>query len=192
MRLFSTIIACLCALQFAVVASAETVPVSLDAETEALLSEAALARYSSPGETVRYKSLLEALRQPAETLGTPARNLRLPVRTFEDGRPQVVVTAVEAWITLDTNLLRGRKVHVEQYREDGSLEAVLDADEAMVNRAEMLAVAKGKVHGMMDGDALTGVGALVDLEAKYLRIIKRGCIKTKRMAGANFTDRGIF
>ena len=90
------------------------------------------------------------------------------------------------------SVLRGRGVHVEQFKEDGSLEAVLDADEILVNRTEMLAVAKGKVRGVMEGDVLTGAGALIDMNIKYLRLIKQACIETKRMGDVKLTDRGIF
>ncbi|MBQ9693927.1 MAG: hypothetical protein IJV69_04145 [Kiritimatiellae bacterium] len=173
----------------AVTAEAEA---DLTPETDAMISAEALARYCEPGQPLRYKALLEALQQPPETIGSPARNLRLPVRSLPDGRPQTVVRATEAWVTLDTTLLRGRQVHVEHFREDGSLEAVLDADEIIIDRTTRLAVAKGKVRCTMDGDVLTGQGALVDMNINYLRIIKHACIETKRMGDVNLTDRGIF
>ncbi|MBR4317376.1 MAG: hypothetical protein IKW23_00140 [Kiritimatiellae bacterium] len=170
----------------------EAVSSDLTPETDAKISEEALARYSAPGQVGRYKDLLEALKQNPETMGSPARNLRLPVRSFPDGRPQIIVRATDAWITLDTTLLRGRQVHVEQFREDGSLESVLDADEIIVNRTAMLAVAKGKVRVEREGDVLMGNGALVDLEANYLRVIKQACITTQRMGDVKLTERGIF
>jgi lipopolysaccharide export system protein LptC len=180
------------ALHLPAIPAGEAVNSDLTPETDAKMSAEALARYSAPGQTGRYKALLEALQQNPETMGSPARNLRVPVRSFPDGRPQVMVQAADAWITLDTTLLRGRQVHVEQYREDGTLEAVLDADEIIVNRTTMLAVAKGKVRVERDGDVLMGNGALVDLDANYLRVIKQACITTQRMGEVNLTDRGIF
>lgn len=171
-------------------ATAETVP--LDANTETKLSDEAMMRYAEPGRVVRYKKLIETLRQPLEELGTPARELRLPIRSFPNGKPETTVLADEAWITLDTTYLRGRKVVVTQYREDGSIEAILNADEIAVDRSKMIAVVKGHLHGTMSEDTFEGVGALVDLEAKYVRIVKRAIIKTKRMGDVNLTNRGIF
>lgn len=191
-NLFSISAIVLLAVQLVAMPSPEERAAELTPETDAMLSAEALARYTAPGAPMRYKALLEALQDDPEKLGSPARNLRLPVRSFPDGRPEVVVQAKDAWLTLDTNLLRGRGVHVEQYREDGTLEAVIDADEIIVNRSEMLGVAKGKVRGEMEGDVLSGMGALVDLEAKYLRIIKRACIETKRMGEVKLIDHGVF
>lgn len=164
----------------------------LTPETDALITPEALARYSEPGNPTRFRPLLLAMQRPAEEIGSPARNLRLPVRSWPDGRPQIMVQAEEAWITLDTNILRGRNVHVEQYREDGSLEAVLDADEILVDRTKMLGVAKGQVRSKMGSDTFCGNGALVDLENRYLRILKQACITTQRMGEVNLTDRGLF
>lgn len=174
----------------ALCAIAETVP--LDANTETKLSDEAMMRYAEPGSVARYKKLIETLRQPLDDLGAPARELRLPIRSFPNGKPETTVLADEAWITLDTSYLRGRKVIVTQYREDGSIEAILNADEIAVDRNNMIAVVKGRLHGTMNEDTLDGVGALVDLEAKYVRIVKRAIIKTKRMGDVNLTDRGIF
>lgn len=166
--------------------------VELTPDTEAMLSDEAMARYAEPGSVRRYKKLIESLRKPPEEIGSPARNLRLPVRSYPNGRPQTTVQAEEAWITLDTNYLRGRNVHVEQLDENGAVEAVLEADEIVVDRGAMLAVVKGRVRGEMGGDILTGVGALVDLDTRYLRIVRRARINTKRMGDVKLTDRGIF
>lgn len=163
-----------------------------DLDLDAKVRESDLARYSELGSALRYKTLIESLRKPISKMGAPARDLRLPVRSFEDGRPQTTVHAKEAWITLDTNYLRGRQVVVTQFNEDGSVNALLTADELAVDRTTMLAVAKGKVRGEMGGDVLTGVGALADLNNKYLRIVKRAVITTKRMGEVKLTDRGIF
>lgn len=164
----------------------------LDEATEAKISAVATARYSEPGQAARYKTLIESLRKNADELGSPARNLKLPVKSFPDGRPQTTVLASEAWVTLDTNYLRGRNVVVTSYNEDGTVESVLTADELAVDRVEMLAVAKGKVRAEMGDDILTGVGAVADLNTRYMRILRRAVIETKRMGEVKLTDRGIF
>lgn len=192
MRIYLTIGLALLAFHQMARPAPEEVAAELTPQTDEMLSADALARYSEPGQPIRYKALLEAMSEPPETLGEPSKGLRLTVRSWPDGRPQTIVQAKEAWMTLDTSVLRGRGVHVEQFKEDGSLEAVLDVDEILVNRTEMLAVAKGKVRGVMEGDVLTGAGALIDMNIKYLRLIKQACIETKRMGDVKLTDRGIF
>jgi hypothetical protein len=174
------------------IAAAPAKDATLDSDTEAKISAEALKKYSEAGDIRRYKTLIESLRKPLEELGPPARQLQLPVRSYPDGRPEAVLVAEEAWITLDTNYLRGRKVVVTHYNEKGDVVAVLTADEVAVDRPQMLAVAKGNVSGTMEGDYMAGNGALVDLNAKYMRIIKRAMIQTKRMGDVKLTERGIF
>ncbi len=174
------------------IAAAPAKDVTLDPDTEAKISAAAVKTYKEPGNTRRYKTLIESLRKPLDELGSPARQLQLPVRSYPNGRPEAVVVAEEAWITLDTNYLRGRNVVMTQYDEKGNVEAVLTADEIAVDRPQMLAVAKGNISGKMAGDRLDGNGALVDLNARYMRIIKRAIIHTKRMGDVKLTERGIF
>lgn len=166
--------------------------VAFDPAMEARLTPEALARYAAPGKPVRYKALIEELKTPPETLGKPARNLRLPVRCFPDGRPQTLVFAEEAWVSPDMQRLRGRKVRMEHLRADGTVEATLEADEAAMDRATMLAVAKGSVRATQEGDVLTGNGALADLDARYVKVLSRASIVTKRMGEVDFASRGMF
>lgn len=166
--------------------------VAVTPEAEARLSEEALARYRAPGKPERYITLIKQLNTPGETLGSPAIRLRLPVRSWPDGRPRTMLFAEEAWVAPTMQNLRGRTVRVEHYREDGSLEAVLEADEVVVDRAAMLAVAKGRVSGTLNGDKLSGRGALIDLDAQYVRILYKACITTRRTGEVDFTSRGMF
>lgn len=164
--------------------------VAFDPEVEARLTPEALARIAAPGAPQRYKALIEELKAQPE--GRPTRGLRLPVRSFPDGRPQTMVYAEEAWVSPDMRHLRGRRVRMEHLREDGTVEATLEAAEATMDRTEMLAVAKGAVRATQEGDVLTGNGALADLEARYVKVLSRASITTKRMGEADFADRGFF
>lgn len=164
--------------------------VSLEAEER--LTEEALARYSAPGDPTRYISLIEQLKSPGETLGPPATKLRFPAKSWPNGRPRTMVFADEAWVALSMTSLRGRMVRVETYRLDGSIESVLEADEVIVDRNAMLAVAKGRVTGILGEDKLSGRGALIDLDAQYVRILYKACIITRRTGDVDFTSRGMF
>ena len=161
-------------------------------EAEALLTPEALAAYSAPGNPDRYRPLIRRITTPDEQMGPPAKKLRAPLRSFPDGRPQTLFLAEEAWSTPDMLLLRGRRIRVEQFREDGTIEAVLLAKEAVVDRKAGLAVAKGIVDVTYNGDHLVGNGALIDLNARYIRVLDRAVITTPRIVGADFSDRGLF
>lgn len=183
----------MCLLLLSVCAAAQTqgsLPPTPEAEER--LSAEALARYQAPGDPSRYLELMKQLNAPGDTLAAPARRLRLPVRSWPDGRPQTMVFAEEAWVSPTMQSLRGRKVRVEHYREDGSLEAILEADEIVVDRTTMLAAAKGFVTGELGEDRLSGRGALIDLDAQYVRILSKACIQTRRTGEVDFTSRGMF
>ncbi len=165
---------------------------AVDYEASERLTPEALARYAQPGETVRYLTLIQELQADPEELGQPAKNLRLPVRSFPNGRPQTMVYADEAWVSPDMMHLRGRKVLVEHFNADGTLDSSLAADEAVVDRTAMLAVIKGAVKVTTGEDVLTGRGALADLNVRYVKVLGKACITTKRMGDADFSNRGFF
>ena len=171
-------------------AVAEALPI--DGEAESRLTAERLAAYAEPGAPARYRELITRIKASPAELGAPAKNLRLPVRSWPDGRAQTVVFAKEAWISSDMQQVRGRGVRVEQFHEDGSPEAVLEAAEVMVDRKSLLAVAKGRVAGTFGTDHFSGIGALVDLDARYVQVLRRAKIVTQRMREANFAGRGLF
>lgn len=156
------------------------------------LAAAALARYSAPGEPARYAELIRSLLKPEAELGAPAERLRLPVQSHPNGRPKVMVRAERAWVSRDMQWLRGRNVRVETLAPDGTVEASVEAEEAAVDRAGQLAVAKGRVVARQGGDRLEGVGALMDLGAQYVRILRGGTIWTRRLGEVSLTERGMF
>lgn len=161
-------------------------------EAEERLSEEALARYGAPGNPERYRSLLLQIREAPDTLGSPAKDVRLPVQSWPNGRAKTMIFAKAAWVTLDMQGVRARTVHVEHYREDGSLTGALDAEEVLVDRTTKLAVVKGRISGNFGADKLTGVGALIDFETQYVKILRRAQIETGRLGKADFTARGLF
>ena len=163
-----------------------------EAEAWAKVSPEAVARYAAPGDPARYAALAQRLEAPPEALGPPARGLRIPVRSFPDGRPEVLLHAETAWVSADMMRLRGRGVRVEAFDAEGALAETLWAEEAAVDRTAMLAVAKGPIRLERGGDTLTGVGALADLEAQYVKVLRRARIDTARLRGVDMTKRGIF
>lgn len=191
MRLF-LLMSLACAVAFPVFSEDAAAVRTVTPEAEELLTDAAIARYVAPGDPSRYVDLIKQLEVPGDTLGAPARKLRLPVKSWPSGRPKAMVFAEEAWVSPTMTTLRGRKVRVENYREDGTVDAVLEADEVVVDRTTMLAVAKGTVTGMLGEDQISGRGALVDLDAQHVRILHKACIITRKTADVDFTSRGMF
>ena len=104
------------------------------------VSPEAVARYTAPGNPERYRALIERLKTPREELGEPSLGMRIPVRSFPNGREEVVLHAEEGWLSEDMMKLRGVRVRVETFDETGALTSTLWADEAAVDREAELAV----------------------------------------------------
>lgn len=164
----------------------------VDPEAEARLSEEALARYAAPGDAARFEALNARLEAPAESLGRPAAGIRMTLRSWPNGKPRTTLFAKEAWVAEDMMSMRGRDVLVEQWHEDGSQEATVTAEEAVMDRNSMLAVAKGTVTCTRGQDRLEGKGAWMDLDSQYLKVLREGAIYTARLGDVRLTERGMF
>lgn len=151
-----------------------------------------LERISAPGDRARYADLEAALQQPTDTLGPPATGIRLPVQSYPSGRTKTLVMADLAWFSPDLQQIRVKDLRVEQFAENGSPEGTLEADNAVVDRRSMLAVADGAVRVRMNGDTLNGWGAYCDLDASYVRILRDAVIHTSKAAQVDFSARGQF
>ncbi len=157
------------------------------------LDPALVARIAAPGAPERYAALEAELTKPTDELGPPASAIRLPAQSFPDGRTKTLVLADLAWFSEDLQTIRIKELRVEQYAEDGTLEGTLEADNAVVDRQAMLAVADGAVRlSMADGDRLTGWGAYCDLKDSYVRILRDAVIHTSKIGQVDFSDRGQF
>ena len=75
---------------------------------------------------------------------------------------------------------------------DYQYEQNLAKQEEALDREAELAVAKGHVRIVRDGDTLTGNGALADFGSEYVKVIQSAQIETARLKGADLTKRGMF
>lgn len=158
------------------------------AEANERTSEEALARYSQPGEASRYESLLRAMKQSPESIGSPSEDVYTPVQVHDNGETKVALQAGQGWMTDDLMMLRGKDVQIFAYREDGSLESTIYATEIMIDRHSMLAVMRGPVSVNMGIDTMQGNGALLDLNLPYIRLLRKAKVSTSRLADVNIDD----
>lgn len=166
--------------------------VELLASSDALTTEAAVKRYQMPGDATTFAPLLRTFAKPVETLGPPSLDLHSPVQIYPNGAVKVELEAKESWMTDDMMHLRGRQVVVTSYKKDGSLEAVVTADEIAVDRTSMRAVIRGKVSFTFGTEKITGNGAIVDLDAQYIRILSKAMIRSSRMQDSDFSMKELF
>lgn len=164
---------------------------AVDLEAQARMSPEALARYSAPGEMSRWQGLMERYAQGEPLNGAPAAGIRMPVSQFADGRTKTLLTAKRALISPDTMLIKAFDIHVEVYREDGSVEMTLDASSFLFDRSLMLGYTAERVTFVQGSESLTGVGACFDAQASYLKILSAAELKSARI-DVDFTSRGMF
>ncbi len=165
--------------------------VELLASSEAQTSEQAIKRYKMPGEAKQFAPLLRTFAKPVETLGSPSLDLHTPVQIYPNGTIKVELEAKESWMTDDMLYLRGRQVTITSYKTDGSLEAVVKADEIAVDRRSMRAVIRGNLSFTLGNEKLTGNGAIVDLNAQYIRILSKAKIRSSRMQDSGFSLKDV-
>lgn len=166
--------------------------VAMLAASEALVTDAAVARYKAPGDTQQFVDLLRALSQPVASLGDPSLDLHTPAQIYPNGQVKVMLVAAKSWMTADMMHLRAQEVEITSYREDGSVEAVITADEIAVDRTSMRAAMRGKVSFSLGKERLTGNGALVDFNSQYIRILSQAKIVSSRVEGADFSMKELF
>ncbi|MDO5462002.1 MAG: hypothetical protein Q4F99_00735 [bacterium] len=158
------------------------------AEADARISEEACVRYSAPGETARYETLLRAMKDPPETIGSPSEDVYTPLQVHENGETKVALQAGEGWMSDDLMLLRGTDVKIYSYLPNGTLESTIVANEILVDRHTMLAVLRGQVSIEMGADRLKGNGALLDLNTQYIRILHQAKIYTSRLSDSKMNN----
>ena len=111
-------------------------------------------------------------------LETPAENVLIPLETFSNGQVKSRVTAGRAHMFPDTGLIWGEKVRVEQFKEDGSLYASLDAENCVVDRKTKTGWVEGAAKMVYGESSVRGRGIYFSLEREFIKIFSQSEIRT--------------
>ncbi len=164
----------------------------LSGPADRLADPAFLASLTAPGDDSARWDALQALWNAGPEEGVqPVRQIRLPVEHHANGRVKALLTAREAWISSSNTVLRATSVELRYLSEKGAQEGVLKAEGLIVDRAARAARAFGAVEVMLNGNTMTGRGAVFDLQTRYIRILSEARLKTNRFGGA-FSMKGVF
>ncbi len=144
------------------------------------------------GAPERYATLEAELDKPESELGPPAQGGRLPVQTHPNGRMKVLLLVKQGWFTPDMTSIVANNIRVETYSPTGELEGYLEAERAVIDRNQMLAVARGRVFVKMGEETLQGDGAYCDMKEEYVKILNKGEIHTSKMGGEVDLSKTIF
>ena len=121
-------------------------------------------------------------------LEAPAENVQIPLETFPNGQVKSRVTARRAHVFQDTGFVWGEKVRVEQFKEDGSLFASLDAESCVVDRKTKSGWVEGAAQMVYGDSSVKGRGIYFSLEREFIKIFSQSEIRT----GHTGFDRGSF
>ena len=154
----------------------------------ALLAASAVSAFSSEKWLAERGDDSDALRRRAAYAAcakkinakqeAPAENVSIPIESFSDGTVKSRVTAARAHVFAESGLIWGEKIRVEQYRDDGSVYASLDAENCIVDRKTKSGWVAGAAQ-MVYGDAsVKGRGIYFSLAREFIKIFSQSEIRT--------------
>lgn len=147
----------------------------------AFSSEKWLAERGDDSDVMRLRAVYaECTKRIAENLEAPAENVSIPIETFPDGTVKSRVTAARAHIFADRGFVWGEKVRVEQYREDGTVHASLDAESCVVDRGTQSGWVAGDARMTYGEASVRGRGVYFSLTRQFIKIFSQSEIRTGR------------
>jgi len=122
--------------------------------------------------------LRKAFAQCVAHLDSPAENVVFPLETLPDGTVKSRLMARRAQMFMDSGLIWGEGIRVEQYGKDGKVDSFLEAENCVVDR-------KTKT-GWVDGDAVMtygkstvkGRGVHFSVDREFIKIFSKSEIRT--------------
>ncbi|MBP5509413.1 MAG: hypothetical protein J6Z49_00675 [Kiritimatiellae bacterium] len=116
---------------------------------------------------------------------TPMEKLMIPLQYFDSGRVKARLFADKAQLIGldDKGCIFAEGVRVEMLTEDGMQDGLLRADDCLFIRKGKKGFCKGKVSVVRGGDRISGEGMYFLLDEKYIKILSRCEIRTKRFQG---------
>ncbi len=152
----------------------------------AFSSEKWLAERGDDSDVLRLRA---AYADCVKKLETPAENVLIPLETFPNGQVKSRVTAGRAHMFSDTGLIWGEKIRVEQFKEDGSLYASLDAENCVVDRKSKSGWVEGSARMVYGDSSVRGRGIYFSLTREFIKIFSQSEIRTGH---TGFDRRSLF
>lgn len=115
--------------------------------------------------------LRAAYRMCEVAVQSPAENVTVPVENHPDGSVKTSVFAKRAQFFLKEGLIWCSGVQIRQFREDGTVESTIDADNCVVDRATRSGWAEGQASASYREQAdLSGAGVYFSASDEYVMI----------------------
>jgi len=113
---------------------------------------------------------------------SPAQNVAFPLETYPNGTVKSRLRAQKAFMFMDTGLIWGENVRVEQYKPDGkTIEGFLTADNCIVDRKSKSGWVEGNAHMDWEGTSVKGRGIYFSFAREFVKIFSQTEIRTKAL-----------
>jgi len=115
----------------------------------------------------------------AAKVQNPARDVVIPVETYEDGSVKVLVQAKKAQYYLDSGLVWGENVAVRLFKRDGTPDGRIDARRCVVDRKSKSGWAEGRAAVVYDKTTFQGTGVYFSSDESYVKVFEDSYIESK-------------
>lgn len=112
-------------------------------------------------------------------LEVPAENVTVPVETFEDGSVKVMIFAEKAQYFLQQGLVWAEGVTVKKFKQDGTLDAQIDAKNCVVDRFSKSGWAEGQATVVHGKTTFRGRGIYFSSPEAYVKVFDESEIDSK-------------
>ena len=109
-------------------------------------------------------------------LEVPAEDVTIPVETFDDGSVKVMVFAKKAQYFLDKGLVWAEGVVVKKFRDDGTVDARIDAKSCVVDRFSKSGWAEGAARVVHGKTTFSGRGVYFSSPESYVKVFEQSDI----------------
>ena len=119
-----------------------------------------------------YTNCLAHLLQPAE-------NVTFPLENHPDGTVKSRLKARRAQLFLDTGLIWGEGVRVEEYDRKGVVKNTLEADNCVVDRNARTGWVQGSAKLCYGDTTVSGCGIYFSFNREFIKIFSKSTIRSK-------------
>lgn len=135
-----------------------------------------LAERADDSDSVRLRA---AYADCVKKLESPAENISLPLETYQDGTVKSRLSAGKAYIFADSGFVWAERIRVEQYKEDGTIFASLDAENCVVDRNTKSGWVEGSAQMTYGDSTVRGRGIYFSLNREFIKIFSQSEIRTR-------------
>ena len=112
-------------------------------------------------------------------LETPAEDVTIPIETFDDGSVKVMIFAKKAQYFLDKGLVWAEDVTVRRFKPDGTIEALVEAKNCVVDRFSKSGWAEGLATVTPGKTVFKGKGVYFSSPEAYVKVIERADVDSQ-------------